>query len=132
MLIFLGKLEIQKLFFYIWHIFFKTMASNQDIVQFIIDQCNVAGNVSARKMFGDYTLYCNEKVVGLVCDNGLYLKQTESGKKLLRNVDLRSPYDGAKPHFYIEDIDDQTYLSQLVAATCADLPMPKPKKNKKQ
>ena len=104
------------------------MASNPDFVQYIVDQCGGAGIVSARMMFGDYCIYCNGKPFGLVCDNGFYVKSTEAGRRLLRSEDLRPPYEGAKPHFYIEDVDDHDYLSALVRATCADLTERKPKK----
>ena len=30
------------------------MASNPDLVQYIVDQCAGAGTITARKMFGDY------------------------------------------------------------------------------
>ena len=68
------------------------------------------------------------KPFGLVCDNGLYVKPTDAGRRLLRAEDMRPPYDGAKPHFYIGDVDDRDYLSALVKATCAALPEPKPRK----
>ena len=106
------------------------MASSNDFVQYIVDQCAGAGNIEARKMFGDYCIYCNGKPFRLVCDNGFYVKSTEAGRKLLRSEDMRSPYEGAKPHFYIEDVDDRDYLSALVKATCAELPAPKPKTKK--
>lgn len=104
------------------------MASNPDFVQYIVDQCGAAGTVEARKMFGDYGVYCNGKIFALVCDNGFYVKPTEAGRRLLRTEDLRPPYPGAKPCFYIEDVDDRDYLSALTRATCAALPEPKPKK----
>lgn len=107
------------------------MASNPDFVQYIVDQCSGAGNIVARKMFGDYCVYCNGKPFGLICDNGFYVKSTEAGRALLRTEDRRSPYEGAKPHFYIEDIDDHRYLAALVRATCSELPDPKPKTKKK-
>ena len=107
------------------------MASNPDFVQYIVDQCGAAGEISARKMFGDYGIYCNGKIFGLICDNGFYVKPTEAGRKMLRFEDMRPPYDGAKPYFYIEDVDDRDYLSALVKATCAELPEPKPKNKKK-
>lgn len=97
------------------------MASNPDFVQYIVDQCSGAGVVTARKMFGDHTLYCNGKVFGLVCDNGFYIKPTASGRNMLRTEDLRPPYPGAKPHFYIEDVDDRDYIAALVRNTCAEL-----------
>ena len=104
------------------------MASNPDFVQYIVDQCSGAGDIEARKMFGDYGVYCRGKIFGLICDNGLYLKPTESGRKILRTEELRPPYEGAKPYFYIEDVDDRDYLSSLVSVTCAALPEPKIKK----
>ena len=104
------------------------MASNPDFVQYIVDQCAGAGEVAARKMFGDWCLYCDGKPFGLVSDNGLYVKPTDAGRRLLRAEDMRPPYEGAKPHFYIEDVDDRDYLSELVKATCAALPEPKPRK----
>jgi TfoX/Sxy family transcriptional regulator of competence genes len=107
------------------------MASNPDFVQYIVDQCGKAGDITARKMFGDYGVYCNGKIFGLVSDNGFYVKPTEAGRQMLRSVDLRPPYEGAKPYFYIEDIDDSDYVSELVRATCADLPEPKPKAKRK-
>ena len=107
------------------------MASNPDFVQYIVDQCSQAGEITARKMFGDYGIYCNGKIFALVCDNGFYLKPTEAGRQMLRSEELRPPYEGAKPYFYIEDVDDRDYLSALTNATCAELPDPKPKPKKK-
>ena len=104
------------------------MASNADFVQYIADQCADAGEIVTRKMFGDYGIYCNGKIFGLICDDRFYLKPTEAGKALLRKIELRPPYEGAKNYFYIEDVDDHEYLSTLVRATCKALPEPKPKK----
>jgi len=93
------------------------MASNADFVQYIVDQCSGAGEIAVRKMMGDYCIYCEGILFGLICDNNLYLKVTDPGKALLREVVLRPPYDGAKDHFYITDVDDREYLSSLINAT---------------
>ena len=85
----------------------------------------------ARKMFGDYGIYCDGKIVGLICDDCLYIKPTEAGRALLRSEELQPPYDGAKDYFLIVDVDDCDYLATLVSATCKELPEPKPKKKKK-
>lgn len=106
------------------------MASNPDLVQYIVDQCSDAGEIIAKKMFGDYGLYCKDKIIGLICDSNLYIKPTEAGRALLRNEELRPPYPGAKPYFYIEDVDDHDYLSALVKTTYEALPDPRPKKKK--
>lgn len=98
------------------------MASNIDFVQYITDQCAGAGEITYKKMFGDYCLYCQSKIVGLICDNHLYLKPTEEVRPLLLTVDLRPPYPGAKDYFYIEEVDDRDYLSHLIIATYKALP----------
>lgn len=97
------------------------MSSNTDFVQYIVDQCAGAGVITVRKMMGDYCIYCDGMVFGLICDNSLYIKQTESVRAMLREVILRPPYDGAKEYFLITDVDDRGYLSEVVKATMADL-----------
>lgn len=106
------------------------MASNTDFVQYIADQCSGAGEIMTKKMFGDYSIYCNGKIFGLICDDCFYLKLTDAVRPLLRVIDMRPPYDGAKDYFYIADVDDRDYVSQLVSETCKALPEPKPKKKK--
>ena len=90
--------------------------SNADLVQYIVEQASKAGNIRARKMFGDYALYCNEKVVGLICDDYLYLKPLPAISPLLHACDqkMQPPYEDAKPHYVITDVDDADYVSLLV------------------
>ena len=105
------------------------MACNSDFVQYIIDQCSGAGEIAVKKMMGDYCVYCNGVLFGLICDNNVYLKVTESCRTLLKEVILRPPYDGAKDYFYISDVDDREYLTSLIKVTITALPKPKAKKN---
>ena len=104
------------------------MACDADFVQYIADQFSGAGEIMTKKMFGDYGIYCNGIIFGLICDDCFYLKPTEAGRALLRNVVLRPPYEGAKDYFYIADVDDRDYLSTLVRETCKALPAPKKRK----
>ncbi len=106
------------------------MASSKDFVQYIVDQCSGAGVITARKMFGDYGIYCDGKIFGLICDDRFYLKPTDAVRPLLSDEELRPPYEGAKDYFYIADVDDHDYLSKLVAETCRVLPEPKTKRKK--
>ncbi len=53
------------------------MSSSQEFVDYIIDQIENAGVITFRKMFGEYALYCNGKVVALICDDQLFVKQTK-------------------------------------------------------
>ena len=107
------------------------MSSNADFVQYVADKCSGAGEITFRKMFGDYCIYCEGKIFGLICDDRFFIKPTEAGRALLRQVELQPPYDGAKDYFYIADVDDRDYLSELVKETCKALPEPKPKKKRR-
>ena len=104
------------------------MASNSDFVQYVADQCSGAGEIMVKKMFGDYGIYCNGKIFGLICDNSFFLKPTDVVRPMLRELDLCPPYDGAKDYFRIADVDDRDYLSMLVRETCKALPEGKGKK----
>lgn len=96
-----------------------------------LDPADLAGALSYKKMFGEYALYLEGKVVALVCDNQLFLKPTIEGREILGTVSERPPYPGAKPHFLIGDhIDDREVLRRLLKATARALPPPKPKKSK--
>ena len=106
------------------------MACNSDCVTYVVDQRSGAGDITFSKMFGDYCLYCCGKIFALICDDLLFLKPTEAGRKLLKTEDLRPPYPGAKPYFYIAEVDDRDYLTVLIKASCRELPEPKPKKKK--
>lgn len=86
------------------------MTCSISFVQYVVDQCSGAENISVRKMFGDYAIYCNGLIFGLICNDCLFIKPTEARKAVLRSVELRSPYNGAKPYFYIDDVDSCAYL----------------------
>jgi len=107
------------------------MASTKVFVDFILDQIGNAGVIEAKKMFGEYGLYADGKLVGLICDDKLFIKPTEGGRKFIGQVVEAPPYEGARPSFLIEDkLDDAKWLSELVRITCGELSQPKPKKKK--
>lgn len=109
------------------------MASDLSFVEFIIEQIQNAGVIRYRKMFGEYALYCNDKVIALICDNQLFVKATKAGESFIGKVVKAPPYPGAKPSFLIEDkIEDREWLCDLVILTERELPIPKPKKSKKK
>jgi DNA transformation protein and related proteins len=56
------------------------MSTKQDTVDFICEQSGLPGRISARRMFGEFALYVDGKVIGLVCDDTLYIKPTEPGR----------------------------------------------------
>lgn len=108
------------------------MATKQSTVDFLTEQMANAGDIRSRKMFGEYAIYCNEKVVALVCDDQLFVKPTDRGKEIVGEGNEAPPYPGAKPYLLIseEHWDDHEWLTNLIALTADALPLPKPKKHK--
>ena len=104
------------------------MASDLSFVEFIVDQIQDIGVIHYRKMFGEYALYCNDKVVALICDNQLFVKPTKAGKIFIGKTVEKPAYEGAKPSFLIEDkLEDSEWISKLITITEKELPVPKPK-----
>ena len=105
------------------------MASDPATVAHVLDQIAGAGEVSARKMFGEYAVYLDGKVIALICDDRPFFKATPGARALLPGAELAQPYAGAKPHLAIGDeIDTADVMVALARAVWADLPVPKPKK----
>jgi TfoX/Sxy family transcriptional regulator of competence genes len=105
------------------------MASQQSTVDFIVEQMQTAGQVTSRKMFGEYGIFCSGKMVALVCDDQLFIKPTPGGRAYLDTVEEAPPYPGAKPCFLIsgDRWDDGEWLGELVRITARELPLPKKK-----
>lgn len=107
------------------------MASDLSFVEFVVGQIVNREQITFRKMFGEYTLYLNTKIVALICDNQLFIKPTDGGRAFIGDVVEASAYPGAKPSFLIEDkIEDREWLTALINITAKELPEPKPKKKK--
>ncbi len=104
------------------------MSTSQSTVDYILEQMADAGTVVARKMFGEYGLYCDGKIFALVCDDELFLKPTDAAKAYIGDYVEKPPFpDAPKPYLLIEDLDDSDWLIGLVKATVVELPAPKPK-----
>ena len=106
------------------------MSSSQNTVDFIIAQMSGAGDVSFKKMFGEYGIYCGGKMVASVCDDKLFVKPSTRGRAYIGDVVEASPYPGAKPSFLIpvEKLGDHEWLSELIKITAEELPIPVKKK----
>ncbi len=102
------------------------MSTRAATMDYLLGQVGRAGAVSARRMFGEYALYCDGKVVALVCDDQLFLKPTDAGRAWLGTVTEGFPYPGAKPWFLVggDRWEDDEWLATLVRVTAAALPAP--------
>ncbi len=134
------------------------MATSQSTMDFLTDQLGGLSDIRYKKMFGEYALYYNGKVVALVCDDQLFIKPTDQGllfiarrlfgdelkfeklsesKKVKAIEDARTqvenpPYPGGKMWYLISgDLwDDREWMCGIVKLTASLVPYPKLKKKK--
>ncbi len=106
------------------------MATDKNFLNFVLDQIENAGEITAKAMFGEYCVYSDGKLFALLADNRLLIKPTTAGRAFINDVVEAPPYPGAKPCFLIENLDDRDWLGELVRITVKELPEPKPKKKK--
>jgi DNA transformation protein and related proteins len=82
-------------------------------------------------MFGEAAIYLQDKVVGLVCDNQLFVKATELGRAKMIGLPIEAPpFPGASNWFLMADLDDPEFLADLIRATADALPAPTVKTKK--
>ncbi|OAX57027.1 TfoX/Sxy family protein [Xanthomonas graminis] len=105
------------------------MASDASDVDYVLEQAALGAALTCKKMFGEYALYLDGKVVAFVCDNQVFVKPTAAGRALLGEVVEQAPYPGGKPHYLIDEgLEDRTLLQRLLRVTAQALPAPKPAK----
>ena len=109
------------------------MSSDLSFVEYACEQMRAAGAITFRKMFGEYAIYCDGKVVALACDNRLFVKPTAAGREIAGQLAEAPPYPGAKPYLVVgEELDDSEWLSKLIRATGRELPAPKERRPKRR
>ena len=72
------------------------MASSKEMVDYVCDQLSGAGEIRAKRMFGEWGLYCGGVYFGCVCDNQLFIKPTATNVDLLARPEPAAPYEGAE------------------------------------
>lgn len=110
------------------------MATSPSTIDSILAVVSEGSGVSARKMFGEYGLFLDGKMVALVCDDILFVKPTTSGLDFLGEHELGAPYPGAKPCAIVSErfLLKRGALEKLLSKTAAELPAPKPKASAKR
>lgn len=108
------------------------MATSKEFLDYIVENLQRAGEVSTRKMMGEYLVYYQGKLVGDICDNCLYLKPTKSVLRMMPEADRDYPYEGSKTLMVIvDDVEDTELMAAVLSAMYEELPEPKPKKKNK-
>ncbi|MFT4178292.1 MAG: TfoX/Sxy family protein [Thermomonas sp.] len=108
------------------------MATDASFIDYIREQAGLGDRLAARRMFGEYGLYLDGKVLAFACDNSLFLKPTEAGRALLPQASVGPPYPGAKDYLVLDEyLDDGDLLRQALLVTHDALPAAKPRPAKR-
>ncbi len=103
------------------------MGTSPDFADYILSLLSPYGNAAVKKMFGEYALYFNDRTIGLICDDLLFIKITDEAQKIFSVIPTAPPYPGAKNYFLIENPGNFESLIKLIKLTYSNLPPPKPK-----
>ena len=95
------------------------MATTKDYKDFVVEQLNLLDNITCKSMMGEYLLYYNGLLLGGIYDDRLLVKIVENNKKY--NMQESIPYDGAKPMYLVDDVDNQEILKDIILDTYEDL-----------
>ena len=103
------------------------MGTDASFIEHVCDAAQLRG-LTYRKMFGEYGIYLDGKMVALACDNSLFLKPTAANRAILKSDPSGMPFPGCKLHHCIDEaLDDTPLLQRLLRETAEELPAPKPK-----
>lgn len=107
----------------------ETMACSEEFIDFVYSQIKDTGTVRAKKMFGDWMIYVDEKPIVIACDNICFVKMLPAVRDLMADALTGYPYDGAKPH-YILDIEHREKAVEVIRALLPVIPYPKKREKK--
>ena len=95
------------------------MATTRDYRDFILEQLNLLDNITCKSMMGEYLLYYNGVLFGGIYDDRLLVKIVDNNKKY--NMQEAIPYNGAKPMYLVDDVDNQELLRDIILDTYKSL-----------
>ena len=91
------------------------MASTKEYRDYILEQLSEATDISCRPMMGEFLLYSDGILFGGIYDDSLLVKIVPENEQY--GMPESIPYDGAKPMYLVEDVDDKEKLAEIVNTT---------------
>lgn len=105
------------------------MATEANFVDYVTELAELGERLTHKKMFGEYALYLDGKVVAFACDNSLFVKPSQAAATLAPELPAGAPFPGAKDYIVADALlDEPERLRALLVETSLLLPVPKAKK----
>ena len=96
------------------------MATSKEYKKYILEQLDLLDSITCKAMMSEFLLYYNDILFGGIYDNRLLVKIVDNNKKY--NMQEQLPYEGAKPMYLVDDVDNKKLLKEIVIDTCKGLP----------
>ena len=107
------------------------MASDKEYLDFIMEQLSDLDDVTYRAMMGEYIIYCRGKIIGGIYDDRFLVKTTKAALTKMPEAEKALPYEGAKEMLLVDNVEDRSFLQNLIEAIYDELPAPKTNQKKK-
>ena len=95
------------------------MPTTKDYKDFVLEQLSETPNIECKPMMGEYLLYQNGVLFGGIYDDRLLVKITPTNQEYQMPEEI--PYNGAKPMYLVEDLDDKNKLKEIITKTAESL-----------
>jgi TfoX/Sxy family transcriptional regulator of competence genes len=95
------------------------MASTKEYRDYILEQLSEVPDVTCRPMMGEFLLYSAGVLFGGIYDDRLLVKIVPENEQYKMSESI--PYDGAKPMYLVDDVDDKEKLAEIVKNTAKGL-----------
>ena len=95
------------------------MASTKEYRDYILEQLSLVPGITCRPMMGEFLLYADGVLFGGIYDDRLLVKKTDGNAEFGMSEAL--PYEGAKPMYLVDEVDDKNKSKEIVEATTESL-----------
>ena len=103
------------------------MASSKEYLAFILEQLSELEEIRYGSMMGEYILYYRGEIISGIYDNRFLLKPVKAVLNQLGQPRLEHSYEGAKEMILLEELEDKSFLANLIKDMYVYLPAPKVK-----
>ena len=95
------------------------MATDKQVADQVLALITAVADARMRPMFGEYVIYVEEKVIGQLNENTLFIKTTKFGEQYAPELEKAAPYPGAKPAFIVppERLEEPAWLGEFLTGT---------------
>jgi len=101
-------------------------------LEYIKEQLSQVGDITYKKMMGEYLIYYKGKYIAAVCDDRLLIKPFDGAEHQLSRLIFEKPYEGAKDMLLVETDTDTEYYRDLFEMAYQKLSAVKTKADKKE